>query len=72
MKTYPQESNEKRENLILRGFLAGKENSQVQLDLRKNLGDVDMTLDTDLERAIHIEAATRIEWEDNEPPSSRN
>ena len=67
MKAYPQESNEIREDLILRGFLEGIENSQVQLDLRKNLGDADMTLDKALERALHIEAVTRIEEEDNEP-----
>ena len=67
LKAYPQESNEIREHLILRGFLEGIENSQVRLDLRKNLGDADMTLDKALERALHIEAVTRIEEEDNEP-----
>ena len=67
LKAYPQESNEIREHLILRGFLEGIENSQVRLDLRKNLGDTDMTLDKTLERALHIEAVTRIEEEDNEP-----
>ena len=66
LKAYPQESNEIREHLILRGFLEGIENSQVRLDLRKNLGDADMTLDKALERALHIEAVTRIE-DDNEP-----
>ena len=67
MKAYPQESNEIREHIILRGFFEGIENSQVRLDLRKNLGDADMTLDKALERALHIEAVTRIEEEDNEP-----
>ena len=66
LKAYPQESNEIREHLILRGFLEGIENSQVRLDLRKNLGDADMTLERALERALHIEAITRIEEEDNE------
>ena len=66
LKAYPQESNKIREHLILRGFLEGIENSQVRLDLRKNLGDADMTLDKALERALHIEAVTRIEEEDNE------
>ena len=51
----------------MRGFLEGIKNSQVRLDLRKNLGDADMTLDKALERALHIEAVTRIEEEDNEP-----
>ena len=67
LKAYPQESHEIIEHLILRGFLEGIENSQVRLDLRKNLGDADMTLDKALERALHIEAVTRIEEEDNEP-----
>ena len=67
LKAYPQESNEIREHLILRRFLEGIENSQVRLDLRKNLGDADMTLDKALERALHIEAVTRIEEEYNEP-----
>ena len=66
LKACPQESNEIREHLILRGFLEGIENSQVRLDLRKNLGDADMTLDKAFERALHIEAVTRIQEEDNE------
>ena len=66
-KAYPQESTVIREHLIFRGFHEGIENSQVRLDLRKNLGDADMTLDGALERALHIEAVTRIEEEDNEP-----
>ena len=60
-------SNEIREHFISRGFLEGIENSQMQHDLRKNLGDADRTLDKVLERALHIEAVTRIEEEDNEP-----
>ena len=67
LKGYPQESNGIREHLILRGFLEGIENSRVRLDLRKNVGDADMTLDKTLERALHIEAVKRIEEEDNEP-----
>ena len=67
LKPYPQQSNEIREHLILRGFLEGIENIQVQLDQRNNLGDADITLDEALERALHIEAVTRIEEEDNEP-----
>ena len=64
LKAYPQESNEIKEHLILRGFLEGIEYSQVRLHLRRNL---DMTSDKALERALHIEAVTRIEEEDNEP-----
>ena len=67
LKAYPQESNEIREHLILRGFLEGIENSQVRFDPRNNLGDADMTLDKALERTLHIEAVTRIKEEDNEP-----
>ena len=70
LKAYPQESNEIREPLILRGLLEGIENRQVRLDLRKNLGDADVTLDKALKRALHIEAVTRIEDEDNEPQVS--
>ena len=52
-------------------------NSQVRLDLRKNLGDADTTIFKALERALNIEAFTRIEEEDNEPrvsaiPSNEN
>ena len=67
LKAYPQESNEIREHLILRGFLEGIEKSQVRLELRKNLGDAVMTLEKASERALNTEAVTRIEEEDNEP-----
>ena len=66
LKAYPQESKKIREHRILRGFLEGIEISQVRLNLRKNLGDADMTLEKVLKRALHIEAVTRIEEEDNE------
>ena len=42
----------------------------MQFDLRKNLDDADMTLDRALERCLHIEAVTRTEEKDNEPPVS--
>ena len=74
LKAYPQESNEIREHLILRGFLEGIEKSQVRLDLRKNLGNADMTIDKALESALHSEAVTRIEENNDGPgflPSSR-
>ena len=51
----------------MRGFLEGIINSKVRLDMRKNLGDADITLDKALERALHIQELTRIEEEDNEP-----
>ena len=36
-------------------------------DLRKNLVDAGMNIDKALERALHIEAITRIEEDDNQP-----
>ena len=39
----------------------------MRIDLKKNLGDDDVTLDKTLERTLHIEAVSRIEEEDNEP-----
>ena len=61
LNAYPQESNGIKEHLILRGYLEGIEDSQVRFDLRKKLGDADMTLVKALERALHIEAVARIE-----------
>ena len=42
-------------------------NSEVRLDLRKNLGDSDMTSNKFLERELNFEAVTRNVEEDNEP-----
>ena len=67
LKAYPQGSNEIWEELNLRAFLEGIKNSQMRLDLRKSLGDADMTLDKALERALDFEAVTRTEEEDKEP-----
>ena len=39
----------------------------MRLDLKKNLSDAEITLDKALERALHIEAVTTIEEENNEP-----
>ena len=41
--------------------------SQVRLDLRKTLEDKDMTVDKALERALHLEAVTGIEEEEQMP-----
>ena len=65
LRAYPQESNEIGEHLILSGFIEGIENSQVILDLGRDLGDAYTTLDKALERALHIEALSRIYEEDN-------
>ena len=67
LKAYLQESNEIGEHLILRRFLEIIEKNQLRLDMGKNLGDADMALDKALERALNIEAGTRIEEEDKEP-----
>ena len=64
LKAYPQESTEIREQIIVRGFLEGIENSQVQLDLRKNGHDFRQSF---RETPLYIEVVTRIEEEDNEP-----
>ena len=64
MKAYPTESQDIRNHLVLRGFLEGTNHSQVRLDLRKQIGDKDMKIETVLERALHLEAVTRIEEEE--------
>ena len=66
-KAYPEESQDIRDLLVLRGFLEGIHHSQVSLDLRKTLADKDMTVDKALERALHLEAVTRIEEEKQVP-----
>ena len=67
LKAYPTESQDIRDHLDLRGFLEGIKQSQVRLDLRKQIGDKDMKIETVLERALHLEAVTRIEEEEQTP-----
>ena len=67
LKAYPTESQDIRDHLVLRGFLEGINHSQVRLDLRKQIGDKDMKIETVLERALHLEAVTRIEEEEQTP-----
>ena len=69
-KAYPEESQDIRDHLVLRGFLEGIHHSQVRLDLRKKLEDKDMTVDKALERALYLEAVTRIEEEEQVPQSA--
>ena len=64
MEAYPTELQDIRDHLVLRGFLEGINHSQVRLDLRKQIGDKDMSFETVLERALHLEAVTRIEEEE--------
>ena len=52
---------------MLRGFLDGIHHSQVRLDLRKTLEDKDMNVDKAIERALHLEALTRKEEEEQVP-----
>ena len=66
-KAYPEESQDIRDHLVLRGFLEGIHHSQVRLDLRKTLEDKDMTVDKALKRALHLEAVTRIEEDEQVP-----
>ena len=46
------------------GFLDGITQGQVKLDLRMQMGDEDMESETVLEKALHLEAVTRIEEEE--------
>ena len=55
LKAYPTESQDIGDH------------SQVRLDLRKQIGDKDMKIETVLERALHLEAVTRIEEEEQTP-----
>ena len=64
MKAYLTESQDIRDDLVLRGFLEGINHIQVMLDLRKQISDKDMKIATVLERALHLEVATRIEEEE--------
>ena len=64
---YPTESQDIRDHLVLRGLLARINLIRVRLDLRKQIGDKDMTIKTVLERALHLEAVTRIEEEEQTP-----
>ena len=66
-QAYTEESQDIRDYLVVRGFLEGIHPSQVELDLRKTLEDKDMTVDKALERALQLEAVTRIEEEEQVP-----
>ena len=67
LRAYPTESLDIRDHLVLRGFLEGINHSQVRLDLTQQIGDKDMKIETVLERALHLEAVTRIEEEEQTP-----
>ena len=67
LKAYPTESQGIRDHLVLRRFLEGINHSQVKLDLGKQIGDKDMTIQTVLERALHLEAVTGIEEDEQTP-----
>ena len=65
-KAYPTESQDIRDHLVLRGFLEGINHSQSG-EIRKQIGDKYMKIETVLERALHLEAVTRIEEEEQTP-----
>ena len=67
LKAYPTKSQDIRDHLVLRGVLEGINHSQMRLDLRKQIGDKDIKIETVLERALHLEAVTRIEEEEQTP-----
>ena len=67
LKSYPTESQDIRNRFALRGFLEEINHSQVSLDLRKQIGDKYMKIETVLKRALHLEAVTRIEEEEQTP-----
>ena len=64
LKAYPSESQDIRDHLVLRGFMEGIRHSQARSDLRKQIGDMDVNIETVLERALHREDVTRIEEEE--------
>ena len=63
----PDESQDIRDHLVLRVFLQGIHHSLGKLELRKTFGDKDMNIANALERALHLEAVTRIDKEENTP-----
>ena len=67
LKAYPTESQTIRDHLFLRGFLEEINHSQVRLDLTKQIGRKNIKIETVLELALHLEAVTRTEVEDQTP-----
>ena len=67
LKAYPTEWQDIRDYLVLRGFLEGINHSQLSVDIRKPIGEKDMKIETVLQRALHLEAVTRIEEEEQTP-----
>ena len=67
MNAHPESLKEIRDHLVVRGFLVGIHNSQIRLNFRKSLVEAELTIDTVLEKALHLEAVTRIEEKEREP-----
>ena len=59
MKVYS--TQDIRDDLVLRGFEEKINYSQVRLDLGKQIGYIDMNIDTILKEACHLKAVTRLE-----------
>ena len=53
LKAYPTESQDIRDHLVMSGFPEIINHSQVRLDLRKQIGDKDMKIETVLERSCN-------------------
>ena len=64
MIAYQTEPQDIRDHLVMRVFLERNNHSQVRLDARKQIGDKDLKIKTLLERAWHLDAATRIKEEE--------
>ena len=67
VKVYLEESNAIPYHLVVRGFLKGIHNSQFGLDSRKSLVDADLKIESVVEKALHLEAVTRIQEAEREP-----
>ena len=64
---YPDESQDKRDRLVLRGFPEGIHHSQVRHELRKTIGEKDMNIANALAWALHLEAVIKTEEEEQTP-----
>ena len=67
LKAYPTESKDIRDHLLLREFLERINHSQAMSDLRMQIGDKNMKIETVLERSLHLETVRRIEEEEQTP-----
>ena len=64
---YPDESQDIRDRLVLRGFSEGIQHSQVRHELRNTIGEKGMNIANALEWGLHLEAVTKTEEEEQTP-----